>query len=53
MKIKFFKDQRGFSLVELMMVVGLSSILSYAMFTAMKVGDTQVEASDLRMTIQE
>ena len=45
--------QKGFSLVELMMAIGISSMIFYAMFAAMRVGDRQTETSDLRMTIQD
>lgn len=45
--------EQGFSLVELMMAIGASTMIAYAMFAAMRVGDTQGEISDLRMTIQD
>ena len=47
------KNQRGFTLVELMMVLGISAFLAYSMFAAMRVGDAQMESANLRMTIQD
>lgn len=45
--------EQGFSLIELMMVLGISTFLAYALFVGMRVGDRQMEDSDLRMTIQD
>ncbi len=36
-----------------MMVVGISAMIAYAMFAAMRVGDTHAEASDTMIVIQD
>jgi hypothetical protein len=45
--------EKGYSTVELMMVVGISSILAAAMYIALRAGNVHVENADLRMTLQD
>lgn len=45
--------EKGFSLIELMMVIGLSSIMFYALAMAMRGGSEQLDSTGLRMNIQE
>lgn len=45
--------ERGFSLAELLVVVAVSSVILYAFFIALRVGDEQFQTSQLNMTIQE
>ena len=46
-------NQKGFTLVELMMVVGISTIMMYAMFLALRAGDAHLESADVKMAIQD
>lgn len=52
MKITF-RDQRGFSLLEMMLVIAISTMMAYAMFAVMRAGDNQIQMSEVKMTIQE
>ena len=45
--------EKGFSLIELMMVIGLSSIMFYALSMSMRGGSEQLDSAGLRMNIQE
>jgi len=47
------KQEKGFTLLELMVVVGISSVISCALFMALRMGSDQVETSGLRMTVQD
>ena len=46
-------NQKGFTLLELMMVVGISTIISYSIFLALGASDTQTQTSSLKMNIQD
>ncbi len=46
-------NQKGFTLVESMMVVGLTAMVAGALFVAMKYGDQNMETADIKMTIQD
>lgn len=46
-------NQRGFTILELMVVVGVSAMMAYAMFLAIQTGSNHLEITDLRMTIQD
>lgn len=47
------RRQRGFTLTEMMISVGISSMIAYSIFAVMRVGETQVQATQLKMTIQD
>ena len=47
------QNEKGFSLIELMMVIAVSSIIMYALATTMLKGNEQIDSTALRMDIQE
>ena len=47
------KNEKGFSLLEMMMVVALSSVLFYALAATMRQGGEQLDSAGVRMNIQE
>ena len=51
--IKTIRGTAGFTMMEMMVTVGISSMLTFAMFHVMKVGAVQSEIADVRMTIQD
>ena len=53
MKMRIISDQRGFTMLEMMVVVGISTMIAYAMFLAMRTGDRQLEVAELKMNIQD
>jgi prepilin-type N-terminal cleavage/methylation domain-containing protein len=46
-------NERGFTLVELMVGVTISSIITYSVFTVMRTSQEQIYATDVKMAIQE
>lgn len=46
-------NQRGFSLVEILMVIGISSMITYAIFASMFTGDAQAKTADIKMAVQD
>ena len=46
-------NQRGYSLIEILLAIGISSIIAYSIFTVMRVGHEQNYASDVKMAIQD
>ena len=46
------KNQKGFTLIELMFSVGISTMLAYAIFASMRVTSTSFETDSVRMTLQ-
>ena len=47
------RNERGFTLVEMMTTVGISLVIAAALFMAMRTGNDQLETADLKMTIQD
>lgn len=47
------KRSRGFTLVEAMLSVAISSMIAYSIFTVMRAGETQQEGIRVKMTIQD
>ncbi len=46
------KNQKGFTLIELMMSVGASAMIAYAIFASMRISLNVFESNSVRMTIQ-
>ena len=46
-------NQKGYTALELLVVVAVSSMITYALFAGMRISSDQLESSDLRMTIQD
>jgi len=46
-------NQKGFSLVELMVAVMVSSFISYGIYMAMIIGSAQTQSTDIKMSIQD
>ncbi|HTL47361.1 MAG TPA: prepilin-type N-terminal cleavage/methylation domain-containing protein [Verrucomicrobiae bacterium] len=53
MNLKMGRDNRGFTLVEMMITVGISSMLAYSIFAVMRAGQEQSNSSQLQMTIYD
>lgn len=51
--LKKIQKMNGFTMMEMMVTVGISSMLTFSMFHVMKVGAVQSEVADVRMTIQD
>ena len=47
------RNEKGFSLLELVTVVGISSMITYSIFIAMSTSNVQTQTSDLKMLIQD
>ena len=47
------QNDRGFTLVEMMMAMAISCVVAAALFMAMRTGNEQLETSDMKMTIQD
>jgi prepilin-type N-terminal cleavage/methylation domain-containing protein len=47
------KSERGFSLVELMVSVGISAIIAYVLYLSLRVGDVQNQTLQWRMTLED
>lgn len=47
------KNERGYTLVEMMIVVAVTSGISLAVFSAMRAGDVQYQDADIRMAIED
>ena len=45
--------QRGFNLVELMMVMGMMGLLGLAIFFSLQAGDVQMKTAELKMNLQD
>lgn len=52
-KIPFLNNEKGLSLVEIMMVVGLSAMVAYVVFRTTHYGNEQINAKEIRMSIQD
>lgn len=46
-------NQRGFSLLEMMLVIAISTVMMYVLFAALRAGDRQIQAAQVKMAIQE
>jgi len=46
-------NQLGYSLIELMVAISVSSVITYATFTVMRAGNEQMYATNAKMTIQD
>lgn len=46
-------NQNGFSMLEMLIVVGLSSMLFYTMFVVLQKGDDQVQVAQVKMHVEE
>jgi prepilin-type N-terminal cleavage/methylation domain-containing protein len=51
--MKIMSNQKGFTLLEMMVVVGISAILSYCIFLALRAGDEQRQAVETKMTVHD
>lgn len=47
------KHQEGFTLVEMMLVVAISTFVVFAIFSVLRAGDEQAQVAQEKMTIQE
>jgi prepilin-type N-terminal cleavage/methylation domain-containing protein len=45
--------QKGFSLVEVMIAVAISSVLMYTLFVVMRTSNEQMQSAEVKMTIQD
>jgi len=50
--MKTKNKEKGFTLVELMVVIAITSIIAYGMFAAVRSGHDQIRTGELKMTIQ-
>lgn len=50
--IKMLKNERGLTLIEMMMSVGASAMIAYALFASMRIMTNNFESSNVRMTVQ-
>lgn len=48
-----FKDEKGFSLVELMISLVMSAIIAYAIFAILRTSNEQTQSADVKMAIQD
>jgi len=48
----FFKNSKGFTLMELVVAVGISSMMSYGIYSAVLTGHMQMESMDKKMTVE-
>lgn len=46
-------NKRGFTIVESMVVVGVSAMITYVLYAAMLAGDVQTRTSDVKMAVQD
>ena len=53
MNFKKLSDQRGFTLVELMVGLMASAVIAYSIFVAMRLGTEQINTAGVKMTIQD
>ncbi len=51
--MKTLKSQRGFTLLELMVTVAITVIMSYCLYLALRAGDQQRQAADAKMLIYD
>lgn len=51
--MKIFGSQKGFTMLEMMVAIGISSMIAYSMFFAMRLGDDQIQTTQLKMYIQD
>ena len=47
------KNEKGFSLVEMMMTVAIATVITSSIYLAMRAGDVQFPDTDTRMTIED
>lgn len=47
------KNQRGFSLIEVMIAIAISSIITFSIFTVMQVTQNQLSTMDTKMLLQD
>jgi prepilin-type N-terminal cleavage/methylation domain-containing protein len=50
---KLWKNQKGFSLVELMVAILISGIFMYGLFTVLRASSEQTQSSTVKMNIQD
>lgn len=48
-----WENKKGFTLLEVLVAVGISTMITYAIFMAMRSGDAQVQTTDIKMTVQD
>ena len=53
MKMRNMRKQRGFTFVEMMVTIAISSMITYAIFAVLRLGDVHSQTAQLRMTIQD
>jgi prepilin-type N-terminal cleavage/methylation domain-containing protein len=51
--MKILKSQKGFTLLELLVTVAITTILSYSLYIALRAGDEQRQAMDTKMLIYD
>ncbi len=51
--MKILRNEKGFTVLELLVVSGISLVIASAIFMAMRLGSEQLEGADLKMTIQD
>ena len=50
--MKIFMNEKGLTLVELMVAIGVSMIIAYTIFVAMRTAQAQLDSGNVRMTIE-
>lgn len=51
--MKTLKDEKGFTLLEMLVTVSISVILGYGLFLALRAGDEQRQAADAKMLVYD
>lgn len=51
--MKIVKNEKGFSLTELLIVIGISSIISYGLFATLLSGERQLGTANTKATLQD
>lgn len=51
--MKRLKSEKGHSLLELTVGIGISAMIAYAIFAAMRVGTEQADTNQIKMSLQE
>lgn len=47
------RKEKGFTIIEVMIALALSSIIAYGIYMALRSGDDQIRTAELKMTIQD